>query len=1013
MDEITPLPFPLLNTTGISNIYEYHLKYDDSDEIYEKTSHRSYYFTIPMRHLRPSPCTFNDVQDSRAGEAYRDVLVMLFHMMFNMFFGQVPHSKNLLHGEGKRYNVFMEYLLPPGVDPDDFTLIDAIGIRFHLHIYDDDLDILYALKKIIEQNGGHACEEASVNENNDVEGEQRPKKKRKTQGMQKRKKIEPYDSYMKLTSMWNWFTIANNASASFRHVDERKWVDFTLDQESWAPAPEHPFHPNNYFSWERSTLPGMNPLQAVESVNFGIPSAVFYVGEQMRNSLAILGVTLPLTPLWFEQDEDSVINTLSSLRSRDFMEHRLKYDAGYIKRNDLKEIKIVQDLRLRKLKEKEDPEILADEVLKFRKRSIKYIAAAWRQGAFVSTPIQMLATKAHELKTWTTGRLRLLDNNMSSFGNFIARMLMDFEKILRISTTHAILLRTFINALDAYRNDLDLHNNVVLLGEGATGKSHMLNCIQDMLLNGTVKTVTHLTDKALAVDTDNNDHITCFHEMPPQLLGSEKSGAETGSHLIKDMMTSCSVETQTINVDSDTGRRRKIRTVAEWIGVFIMATNERFDKIPQALATRMIAIVVNDVKRDKFSVNDVTCPISGVTGGDYSSAKEKAVFEDIIRKMQNVLVMVEKMIYTNILEDVCMDVFNTMQINMTQYMIDHHIMYSGGNIRDIKYLKHFARTVTLMHAVVKFINDPQSPGFKYDNFGSESSFECLLKIQPYLFCTEEIALFTLSINADQLIKINHFKVVELLLHSAWTFFARDGSGELIDTEGYYRTLARFKDYNSIYNLLEHNQADFKESISRQNIIVAFRELQTYSFEHQPIIRYDESTQVVYINRDYVKKHFQFNEDFGRYVCNFDINSIIIDVFNKAYVNKYTKEQKNMIVGTTYHKDAPFLFNTVHKKPNPERTLNRYMAISSDDDDQIEEVEENEFYERVNDQVRYKIDFENFSYMTYLEKCGLNPSDYNLMDIVYDHHSHDAKITHKSYPTTHAKWYEKFTKIKLK
>lgn len=1015
-EEITPLPFPLECVWPIGNVYDLHFKDDESGDVIEKTDCERFYFTIPMDKLRPSPCTFNDNACTRIGEANKLVLITLFHLMNVMFYGDKPRRKTLPNEDGKRVHVFMEYLLPEGIDVSDFTLIDAIGIRFHIHIYDDDLKILTGIQKLIEANGGasYSFDDA---EDQDNGGNGPPRKKRKKAPPPKKKKIEYFYAYEKLKSMWAWFSVCN--AASKKDIPEHVWADNTVEQENWTPGTDHPFHPNNFFSWENSLIDGMLASQRQYGDNFGVPAAVYYIAEYMRNPLAILGVTLPRTPLWFEQDRYSRRDTMSSLSNQEFMESRLLFDSGFIKRNDLKEIKTVQDERLKKLisrvsKQDNAEELIPKAKLDFRKRSVKYIAGAWRQGAFVSRPIQILATKAHESKTWTTGPIKIIDSEMSSFGNFMGQLLFDFENVLRISTTHTILLRVLINSLDAYRNQANLHNNVVLLGEGATGKSHILDCVKNMMVDGTVKSVTHVTDKAAAIDTDNNDHITCYHEMPPQLLGSadSKGGQETGSHIIKDMMTSCNVETNTIHVD-DTGRRRSIKVTSECIGVFIMATNERFDKIPQALATRMIPIIVNDNQRTKFGINDMTCKIRGVTGGEYDNAESMVRFETIMRNVQNVMVMIEKMIYINILEDVGMAVFDTMQINMTQYMINNHIMYNLGNIREIKYLRHFARTLTIMHAAFKFISDPKSVGYDKEGlfeFGTPKSFKKLMEIQPYLFCTEEIALFTLTVNADQLIKVYHFKVVELLLHSAKNYWLKDGD-DLRVQDGYIRTQSRFKEFNNVYNMLEKNQGDFTEKISRQNIIVAFKELQNKNFDYQPIIKYDMGSASIMLNYGYVKKHFTYDVDDDRFYCNFDLNNIMLEVFNKAYANTFTKPQKRMLIGTTFHKDAPFLFNTADKKPNMSHVLTRNLAVSINEDNNISDREENEFYERVNDKIKFKVDFEDFCYQSYLVDCGFSRGDFNVTDILYDHH---VEVNHgNEYPKSYAEWMKTFTGINLK
>lgn len=1011
-EETTPLPFPLDGTTNISSIFKYHVVDPGENDTHETKICTKYYFTIPMDKLRPSPCTFSDTAYSCTGEGNRLILIMLFHLMHTMFYGDQPHRKTLPDNKGNRFNVFMEYLLPIGTDINDYTLIDALGIRFHIHIFDTSLDILSGLQRMIEKNGGTPATVHGINDSegsaDGVQPEGRPKKRQKTSQC-KKNKIHLFNAYEEIKSIWSWYTIANTASD--KRTEESEWTEFCMpDDDSWTPLRDHPFHPLKYFSWESSHVDGMMPCQSESNEIFGVPNAVFYIGEHIRNPLAILGVTLPKTPLWFEQHQTSRMDTLSSLANAKFMEKRMLDDVKYIKRNDLKEIKAVQKQRMETLINRTDCSDIAMKMREFRERSVKYIAGVWRPGAFVSKPIHTLSTKAVELKTWTTdGGLQIVDPHMSSFGNFMAQMLIDFENVLRISTTHTILLRVIINSLDAYRQKADLHNNTVLLGGGSVGKSHILDSLAQLFEDTTVSKITHVTEKASAIDTDNNDHISCYHEMPGQLLGQEKGGQEQGSHIIKDQMTSCSVETQTIHVDSDTGRRHSARCTSECIGVFIMVTNERWDKVPQALSTRMIPITVNDSRRTKFGINEMTCKISGVMGGTYSNDEYNHLFYSRWRKRQNVLVMVEKMIYTHVLEDVGMGVFDTMQINITENMIKSGIMYNDGNIRDIKFLRHFARTLTLLHAVEKFINDTESPGYKCQQFGTLASFKCLQQIQPYLFCTEEIALFTLTVNADQLIKVNHFKVVELILSAADKFFLKDGD-VFQDHDGYFRTHGKFRDYTSVYNLLEKNQGKFRERISRQNIIVTFKELQNKGFEYQPIIQYDIGNASIAINKGYVEKHFSMDVGLGRYVCKFDVNTIMVDVFNNAYANTFTKTQDNMLMGTTYDKDIPFLFNTITKKPNPKHVLSRNLAVSTDYDG-IDLVEENEYYKRVNDNIRFKINYEDFTYQSYLKDCGYDIGEYDCIKTLYNHNVPTSAAVDKEYPKSYVDLFEKSTGIK--
>jgi hypothetical protein len=139
---------------------------------------------------------------------------------------------------------------------------------------------------------------------------------------------------------------------------------------------------------------------------------------------------------------------------------------------------------------------------------------------------------------------------------------------------------------------------------------------------------------------------------------------------------------------------------------------------------------------------------------------------------------------------------------------------------------------------------------------------------------------------------------------------------------------------------------------------------------------------------------------------------MIDVFNKAYANKFTKTQKRMLVGTTYHKDTPFLFNTTDKNPNPGRILTRNLAVSVNEGNNVDDREENEFYERVNDTIKFKVDFEDFCYQSYLTDCGYDFGEFDIHETLYNHNVECGDNT-MQYPQSYVEWFEKFTGVVTK
>jgi hypothetical protein len=345
-------------------------------------------------------------------------------------------------------------------------------------------------------------------------------------------------------------------------------------------------------------------------------------------------------------------------------------------------------------------------------------------------------------------------------------------------------------------------------------------------------------------------------------------------------------------------------------------------------------------------------------------------------------------------------------------MRKHDIMQRVGNDREIKMLKRFARSLTILHAVDKFISDPMSPGYDPDGkigFGSLESFETLLKIQPYLFCTEEISLFTLTINADQLIDIHHFSVLEVILACVHNTLVRS-EGRPDKRDGYWYTRPAYPDERFIYRKLTaaQNNDTFKRKMSAENIKVAFRQLRSRVYDGNALIEFNTNTQTISINAEFVEKHFEWDDGIGRYVCNFDLNNIMIDVFNKSYANTFTKEQKKSLIGITYDGDMPFLFDVMHKKPNHAHVLTRNIAQSNLAAG-INNFDSTDDYERVNDKVKFKTNFEEFSYRNYLEQCGYSLTDgYSVDETLYNHHVAAPGTT--NYPDDQIEWFVKFTGI---
>lgn len=1008
-----------------------------------------FYFTIPTEHMLPSPVYVQDVKGNYIAKAYLMLLSSLFRIVTNMFYADDNYKTKF--NNMRRVRVYMEYLVSEDAEIDmDLSFHDCVGIRFHFVIYDDGaLTAHNGVASMIQENNpnfqytkGGVVEPDSDDDDEDDDSTKGKKKKKKKKKPTKKKpmgrrpnSIQDRIRRQKAEYQWEnvmnmiqWYDLCNvyllgklDEHGNPAQVPRDDYSDniVSVDGASCVPLDTHPLHPDRIFGFPFSCIDGVHGLQTHESDAFGIPRMVYELPNHMlTNTSAIFKCILPNTPQWFRQDGFDFMNTLHGFASKEFMDS-VDLTVKEVCKNDIRDIIEYQDDKLNRIrleKRTMDNELYN----KIQNSAVRCLTNVWKPDASVSAPIQLISAFSNKVGTWTAQEpIQVVSPDLSYFGNMVASDLFFFENELRISTTHLTLYRVLINTLDSYRNKKDLHNNILLLGQGATGKSHILDTIQKLFVPDTVIKVSHATAKAHAVSDDNNDHISLYHEMPPSMLGkdTQKTGAETGDYIIKDMMTSCEVNTEQPRIDNEKGTREKVRIKSDCIGVYAAATNERSDQIPEALSTRMIKIVVNNNARPGFSINEMTSDIQGVKGGVYVDKEKKSQHVLRWRNRQSMLMMVEKMIVTHALEDVNMDVFTDMQKKMTKYMVEKGYIYRALNSRDVNFLKHFTRTLVILNAVDKFANDPNSPGY-----GKEYSFKTLKSIQPYLFCTEEIAMFSLTINSDQLIPTHHFLCLELILYLCTSRGHMTPDDEGVGARKYcmkddYYTATKLGDYKTVYRKLRNvqNRSFFTEKLSSENIKVAFNELIHSSYQDSAILVYDGGSGELKINAAFVNEHFEWSEGLKKkgdtvkpreFKMRRDMSALMVEIFGRAYANHHTSKRDNMVLGIQTSSDAPFLVQTFSKRPIPGKRPISKLARSTPDEKIVGTMEINSDYVRQGSVIQYKVDMEQYFFHSYLKKCFHEQVN---IQTLYDN-GVTSNTQYRSYPDGYLKWLRDFQNV---
>ena len=886
---------------------------------------RVFYYTVPTSCLCPAA---HRLSQGDSTQLYRNNMAILTALCAAVLEFMKTRTAKMrvesISNEVKRIGVFFEYILPKTVN--EFSkpnLMASLGIRFIFVVNDDEFNVQDYLKLFFLQS------------------------KRRAPDSQGNIPAETYDYHHGITDIHAWY----NMLRIYTNTDSS--IDYKLltNGAEMTPMLSHPFHPENAFTLKNSELKGMNEIQKTEVCYY--PKLGFELHQKrFYDPIVLLVITLPGTKYWDEHFQDYILELYAKLLAprKQLCEY---YSRAYIKRNDLKDIHDRFESRMAKQEKCED--IVRD--------TMRALSDVWAPTANVSNPIKVMSTWAKNYDTWTSGGNYQYDGNLSFFGNMIANEFISYELDLNLSTTHSSLFELLVNSMDAYRYKLDLHGNCMMLGQGATGKSHLLNTIDSLFIPGTVTKVTHNTSKAATVDTDRNDHITLLHEAPPELMGKSATGEQkTGDHILKDMLTSCVVETTSIVVDQ--GRRYTFTASSESVGVLLIATNESEDTIPEALSSRTIKIPIHNKDRPGFSTTEIQSNI-----GTHAAKRAESFLKELQLKwkMRQLMVnMVEKAIYCHILPEPDISVLKAMLSKIIIFWKKNGIINEGeDSTRKVKFMHNFARSLTILHAVEKYANDPSSDGYKKD-----ISFQNLYGIRKYLFCNEEISTFICSFLSPRLVNGGAAHLLQCFFHSYKTRFVRDTEtcDPTVDSDGYYTILTTHSSRSQFFSslILAQGASGLRVKLSPENLKVAFNYMSRTSYKGRSIAFYDDSRAILNLNKDYIKNFFDYDKKQKNFIVKKDYNDVATFGFDRAYTHKFLKEGRMFITGTNNHDYLPFVMNTF----KPKRGENIFRA---------HQTNHNIFSKESSATLTFEHDFEEESYKSFCKKNEIKDAQ---IDVLY-------------------------------
>jgi len=331
------------------------------------------------------------------------------------------------------------------------------------------------------------------------------------------------------------------------------------------------------------------------------------------------------------------------------------------------------------------------------------------------------------------------DPSLSPFANMQFWFLQGLDSYMCVATAHPELVKLHYAAYDSYRQHglNQLHWNVIYTGESATSKSYSFDVKKQLSIEGTITEITYQTTRADAIDGDQNDHITIFNEAPPGLFqagpGDQNQDALS---MMKEKLTSNRVRTKTFVKDEETGERKNRIAVSSQIGVYMGATNDNPALAEEAVKSRFHWGEFERIYRKDKSISDYQRKAFDMEQKP-ELMKKVDQFLFYTKDQQMKVFYIWKFIFCNIIHDICLDAASILLTQMSKVMKkDYNIRMPPRTVERYRIL---CRILTITNALDVVFN--MKGGLHQ---GKPFELKQLLDVEPYLYCTEEIAYCALN-----------------------------------------------------------------------------------------------------------------------------------------------------------------------------------------------------------------------------------------------------------------------------
>lgn len=597
--------------------------------------------------------------------------------------------------------------------------------------------------------------------------------------------------------------------------------------------------------------------------------------------------------------------------------------------------------------------------------------------------------RSHEL--WKTYRK---DEDGSVFMNSIIWKLNFLETYACVRKDFQMMMLVLHGSLDAYRQELNLHINACLTGTGAVSKSFVMLKMKELRIPGTVTKLTYKTAKADAIDSDRNDTITIFEEAPSGMFSKSDKDPEK-EEMFKEKLTSMECTVLTYEKNDDTGERYNREVKSQCIGVFFGATNDDPEKASDAMKTRFIWGGFEEIETDRT--------VSECMHGEQES--KTTCSEHYNRCLQYFymeqfqVMVVYKMIYIGLIPDPTMEAADVVFTEMEKKLRKDKIMCPARFGERYRALCKVYTIINAINTVFNYVGGEcclpvrqcqgcangqaccrkscgecqgcteetgcqtwcqqcrsGDPCFDEQTTCEEYVFDPrdMLRVKPYLYCTEEIALYAFTQLSGEVYNSNEYKIKE----SIWnTWKSRSGKYEQVNEISEDMNANKGDNYDRIQfdicgaklvTVIKNNIPLSQGKPSEYNIKQVLTKLKQTTFTFHKYVKGTDEHNVICDNypiqdtRSETRTHEGYTieppKTFFPLALFEEIRSgSFIDPIVEAALScqhKYTYEDKKIILGFPEKYNSiiryPSVFQTVVFKPNPRKIIRSVNTIYKTD-----------------------------------------------------------------------------------